>query len=234
MDYIKFPKSYEQSNKTPSPVMSRKQVMEHFGIGSTTLHRWTQEKELQKIVDDYCVKFSWNYKGSLQFQKEEIGDGVELTREEIVNKVLGVEFDLIRWINDFDYYMKFFHENKSVNHIITYGYLELSNELTDELMEFSKSGKKGKEMEKLDWLWDNFSSIKGYDENTGEELKYSDEEVQEVWDLNYEEITTGWRYPHKFDQHKTVKEVFMTKDYQDKSEKYLQSCDSCGGEGIIK
>ena len=48
MDYIKFPKSYEQSNKTPSPVMSRKQVMEHFGIGSTTLHRWTQENGLLK------------------------------------------------------------------------------------------------------------------------------------------------------------------------------------------
>ena len=45
MDYIKFPKSYEQSKKTksPSPLMSRKDVMKHFGIGSTTLHRWTRE-----------------------------------------------------------------------------------------------------------------------------------------------------------------------------------------------
>ncbi len=38
MDLIKFPKTYEKSNKTPSPLMSRKEVMKHFGIGSTTLH----------------------------------------------------------------------------------------------------------------------------------------------------------------------------------------------------
>ena len=50
MDYIKFPKTYEQSKKTktPSPLMSRKDVMKHFGIGSTTLHRWTREKGLLK------------------------------------------------------------------------------------------------------------------------------------------------------------------------------------------
>jgi len=41
MDYIKFPKSYEQTKKSLSELMSRKQVMEHFGIGKTTLHRWT-------------------------------------------------------------------------------------------------------------------------------------------------------------------------------------------------
>jgi len=41
MDYIKFPKSYEKSDKSLSKLLSRKQVMEHFGIGRTTLHRWT-------------------------------------------------------------------------------------------------------------------------------------------------------------------------------------------------
>jgi|TARA_B100001964_G_C13871521_1_gene438893 predicted site-specific integrase-resolvase len=48
MDLIKFPKRYEQSKKTISPLMSRKDVMKHFGIGSTTLHRWTREKGLLK------------------------------------------------------------------------------------------------------------------------------------------------------------------------------------------
>ncbi|MBC8304389.1 MAG: helix-turn-helix domain-containing protein [Pelagibacterales bacterium] len=40
MELIKFPK-LEPSKSTLPKLMSRKQVMEHFGIGKTTLHRWT-------------------------------------------------------------------------------------------------------------------------------------------------------------------------------------------------
>jgi predicted site-specific integrase-resolvase len=48
MDLIKFPKRYEQTKKSLSELMSRKQVMEHFGIGKTTLHRWTNVEGILK------------------------------------------------------------------------------------------------------------------------------------------------------------------------------------------
>ena len=47
MDLITFPKSYKK-NKDLSPLMSRKDVMNHFGISKSTLHRWTKDMGLLK------------------------------------------------------------------------------------------------------------------------------------------------------------------------------------------
>jgi|TARA_Y100000031_G_scaffold115056_1_gene127328 uncharacterized protein YjcR len=44
MSLIRLPKLEPPPSYTLPKLMSRKDVMEHFGIGSTTLHRWTREK----------------------------------------------------------------------------------------------------------------------------------------------------------------------------------------------
>lgn len=49
MSIIRFPKT-ESTNSTLPKLMSRKDVINHFGISKTTLHRWTN-------VDDKLKSF---------------------------------------------------------------------------------------------------------------------------------------------------------------------------------
>ena len=47
MSYIHFP-NLEDNKKTLPKLMSRKEVMEHFGISKSTLWRWTNVEERLK------------------------------------------------------------------------------------------------------------------------------------------------------------------------------------------
>ena len=47
MSYIHFP-NLEDNKKTLPKLMSRKEVMEHFGISKSTLWRWTNVEEKLK------------------------------------------------------------------------------------------------------------------------------------------------------------------------------------------
>lgn len=47
MSYIHFP-NLEENKKTLPKLMSRKDVMEHFGISKSTLWRWTNVEERLK------------------------------------------------------------------------------------------------------------------------------------------------------------------------------------------
>ncbi len=47
MSYIHFP-NLEENKKTLPKLMSRKDVMEHFGISKSTLWRWTNVEEKLK------------------------------------------------------------------------------------------------------------------------------------------------------------------------------------------
>ena len=47
MSYIHFP-NLEDNKKTLPKLMSRKDVMEHFGISKSTLWRWTNVEEKLK------------------------------------------------------------------------------------------------------------------------------------------------------------------------------------------
>jgi|TARA_B100001971_G_scaffold109518_1_gene100546 predicted DNA-binding transcriptional regulator AlpA len=48
MSYIHFPKLEEDKKKRLPKLMSRKDVMEHFGISKTTLWRWSNVDEKLK------------------------------------------------------------------------------------------------------------------------------------------------------------------------------------------
>ena len=56
MSYIHFP-NLEDNKKTLPKLMSRKDVMEHFGISKSTLWRWTNVEEKLKSFSVGRSKF---------------------------------------------------------------------------------------------------------------------------------------------------------------------------------
>lgn len=175
-------------------------------------------KEFQKIVDDYCVKFNWNYLGKILYEPVKLSDDVFLTREQLINDVMKIDFSMEEWLYDFEYYMKFFTEHKMITHFITSLIKERGNELTDELEEFSKIGKKGELMEWLDFQWKENSSR--YIDN-GVEKRRTDKEVQKLYNNHLKQITTGWRTTQKYDIHNSLKEVIHKITLNEKVENYL-------------
>lgn len=178
-------------------------------------------KMIQRIIDDYCVKFNWNYEGIIKYDKKELGNNQKLTIEEIINKIYKINFSMDKWLYDFDYYMNLYQNNKLVTNTIIEGIEPRMDEFSDELKEFCKNGKKGELMEDLDIMWDNWS--RKYLGENGEFKTMNDEEYKGFYNSRIEDITKGYRTPVNFNPHKEVEKLLSVKQLVNKVEEYIET-----------